>query len=460
MGRNTGLPDSDLSGNQEDSYNYFITSLNISAHPLLKKAGKRKLSYFSVLEYLVNSCVLDTEYANARLLQYRSLLAGEETVTSLRKNDSANAIRTIVDDFLKPWKRGNSSILLCDIALILLHKPRVKKACGMIAKFLGKRKQAKLNELFTALYDNRPIPRMFANVENLINQFRLNRDFSARPEMRILVTANVSTGKSTLINALVGKPVTKTSQEICTKNLCFIYNKPFEDYRFHLIAPPLNLDASYDDLFSAGKEANCVIASYFRVSGHPNARVCLIDTPGFNSAVFSAHRKITRKAIAEENYDKLICVLNADKIGTNETIRHLKYIHRKVPNEKVIFVLNKLDDFRNEEDSIPESIEGVKADLRKIGYKNPVICPFSAYFSLLLKRKRNDEELSDNERDVFNYVAKKFSRPEYDLSKYYNMVFEDGIQNNDELAKLDHISGLYGLENILYGGQENEKSVH
>ena len=446
-----------LSQNKNTQLNNFTTSLNLNIHPLIKIRGKIKLSYYTVLEYFINSNTFEIEYTNARLSQYRLFFIHEDATITITDETCTDAIKFVVDDSLKPWKRKYCFMLLCDIALIISQKPKVKKTCDMLMKYLNKRKQANLGELFDTLYDNRPISRIFEKVKNLIIQFRKNRDFTVKKEMRIMVTANMSAGKSTLINALVGKPITRTSQEACTKNLCFIYNKPFEDGYFHLIASPLNLDATKDDLLNTVNEEIRSIASYFRVLGdlEVRARVCLIDTPGVNFALDSSHKKLTRKALVEENYDKLILVLNANLLGTDDEIKYLKYIYKNVPGEKIIFVINKLDCFKIAEDSISTSIKDVETDLRKIGFVNPVICPFSAYFSFLLKMKQNNEKLSEDDQDVFDHYVKKFNKPEYDLSKYYNRTIDNISCNCNEFMKLSFISGLYDLENILYGGSKN-----
>jgi predicted GTPase len=429
----------------------FVTSLYISAHPLIRSRKKTKQLYFAALEYLVNLCASNIEYTKARLLQYHDLLVNTETAISRARRNINKTIKDVVDDFIKPWKRNRCLMLLCDIALIVTDKTAVKKALDIIAKYLSHRRQKRLKELFEILYNDKMIPSAFAVTKDMIKQFRANRNFASQKEIKVIVTATMSAGKSTLINAIVGKRVTRTSQEACTNNLCFLFNKPFEDNCIHLLASPLNLDAAYDDIITAEKEYVCNIASFFRASGHSKARVCLIDTPGVNSAINRNHGKLTHKAITEETYDKLIYVLNANMLGTDDEIKHLKYVFNNVPNEKVIFVLNKLDDFKKAEDSISESIEGVKRDLQKIGYKNPVICPLSAYFSLLLKMKQNNEELSENEQDVFDLYVKKFSRPEYDLSLYYDKNLADETRSDDKLIKMNLKSGLYGFENILYG---------
>ena len=146
----------------------------------------------------------------------------------------------------------------------------------------------------------------------------------------------------------------------------------------------------------------------------------------------------------------MIYVLNANKLGTEEEMAYLKWFVNNVDKDKVIFVLNKIDDFNVSEDNILESIEGVKKDLNLLGYDNPIICPFSAYFALLLKMKAFNEKLSDDEEDEYQLYVKKFSKPAYDLTKYYsNSTPEDG---DSELMIMSKRCGLYGIEKILFGG--------
>ena len=437
----------------EITKNGFVTSINTGTHPLAKARQKTRLLYFAALEYIVNSCEPDAEYVNARLSQYRDFLVGKEDVMHSTAVNRSDAVKILVDDFLKPWKRKYRYLLLCDVALIIPYKVdrvAVEKAYGMIAKFLSERKQEKVNELLKILYNDDAIPSVFANAENLITQFRENRNFAAQPEIRILVTATVSAGKSTLINAIIGKTVTKTAVGPCTDNLCFIHNKPFEDDRFHLQTTTQNLNATLEDLSSVGKDAACSIASYFRTLVHQKFRVCLIDTPGVNYALNLNHGKLSRKAIVERNYDKLLYVLDARRIGEDDEIKHLKYVYENVPNEKVIFVLNKLD---YADIPLSASIDFVKSDLQTIGFENPVICPLSAYFSLLLKKRKSNERLNENEQIIFDDYVRQFTKPEYDLSTYYdNPSVVDMNGSADKFWKMSFISGLFGLENILYGG--------
>ena len=443
--------------------NGFITSINTNTHPLVKARmmQKTRLLYFAALESIVCSCAPDTEYLNARLSQYRDFLVGEETAISLTDENSTDIIKMLVNDSFMPWKRKYRYLLLCDAALIIpdkVDRDAVEKAYDMIKKHLSAVKQKKLHDLLEILYNDDAIPPVFECAENLITQFRENRIFAAQKEIRIMVTATISTGKSTLINALIGKPVTKTAVDSCTTNLCFLYNKPFEDDRFHLSESSINMNAAPEDLANAGK---CSIASYFRTLVRPQFRICLIDTPGVNLAENQSSERVTlkaiketRKAIREKKYDKLIYVLSPPTGGKDER-DHLEYVYKNVPNEKIIFVLNQLDFENMKNDSITASINSAKSHLQNNGFNNPVIWPMSAKFSLWLKRTKSNEQLTKNEQELFNLNIKMFDKPEYDLSAHYDKAFVvDKPQRGDKLLDMCFVSGLYGLETILYGGTE------
>lgn len=69
-------------------------------------------------------------------------------------------------------------------------------------------------------------------------------------------------------------------------------------------------------------------------------------------------------------------------------------------------MLNKLDNFKSADDSIASSIEGVRNDLLHLGFEEPVICPLSAYFALLLKMKMYGEAMTEDEQDAYDYYVK------------------------------------------------------
>lgn len=424
--------------------NRFVSSLSLEQHPMKNMKPKIKEQYFYVLKYFLEQ--LDSgEYAKERLNQYKGvLILGEESQIG---TEIKSYIKAIVTCPFQPWKKKYRYWLLCDLALILLNAEKTEIAVKNLNIYLNQRHQNGMDQLLEILRipDSDMADMLFA--KSLIEQYWRNIAFCQKKEQRILVTANMSAGKSTLINALAGKKVARTSQEVCTGNNCFIYNKPYEDNQVALQISKLNLDAKEEELQEYGWQNSISMATNFRCSYKQAPRMCLIDTPGVNSSMSRQHRKIAREALTQEKYDILLCILNANKLGTEEELEHIKWISDNILKDKVIFVLNKLDDFRSE-DNIQASIEGVKKDLNAIGYENPIVCPISAYFAYLLKKKEYEDILTEDEEDEYLLYSKKFGKQEYDLSPYYGAKSKEDMQ----IDSLYKSCGIYYLEKILYGG--------
>ena len=316
-----------------------------------------------------------------------------------------------------------------------------------------------INEIKVSDYSDKNIAEYFINTNEAIQHFGLipilsiwnaNNRFFAKKETRVLITANMSAGKSTLINALIGKSIARTSQEVCTGNVCYIYSKPIEDGHIHLDTGFLNMNASAMDLTEFDWSKKIRIASYFRAFNVRVPRVCIIDTPGVNSAINRQHGMIAKNALQSEQYDKLIYVINGNKLGSDEEIKHLKWVADNISKEKILFVLNKLDDFKRVDDDIQISINHVYDDLRKLGFVEPIVYPISAYFGMLIKKKEFGEQLTEDEQDEYEYYKKKFNRPEYDLSRYGNNCSNE---TEREAIALSKRCGLYSLEEAIYGGR-------
>lgn len=444
--------DSVLEGLDQDNNmltNTITRAYSLKNHPMLRTKKKLRAKYYYTLQYLVTAHTDDRDYTDARLLQCRKVLLGTDALTLETKRKHNNVWRRIVSDFLKPWRRKYRSWLFCDLALILFNEQSIAKVQKQLLAHLNPKQTLEIKKISALLYDDTPIPCTYTFAESMITQFRSNRTFDSQTEKRYLVTANMSAGKSTLINAIIGKPMMATAQEACTANVCFLYNKPFEDNALHLLGPSLNLQATYQVLRQPEQINTRHIASYFRSWNQPAKRICLVDTPGVNSAVHRQHGRLTKTALMEEPCHYLIYVLNANRLGTEEELRYLQFVANTVSKDKIIFVLNKLDSFKQQEDSIEESIEAVRNDLMSLGYQKPLICPISAYFAFLIKMKYHREPLTEEENDEYELYAKKFSKPAYDLSRYYEQSsVPDTVAN--EMMELAIKCGLYGLEKILY----------
>lgn len=433
---------------------FFVESLDLREHPIKKAKKKIRTEHCLALTYLVKQVVGQTKEKKdilQRLEMYQKTLFPDIKIRNLNQYANLSEIYDCLGNSRKKrYRKKYRLMLICDVSLILQDNALITQVVMVIKHGLSTGEQKEIERVLMFLFNGIAAEQKYSIVEPLIKQYCLNKTFLLQHEYRIIVTANMSAGKSTLINALIGKNIAKTSQEACTGNICYLYNRAFEDGSVHLLAKKITMNATFDELHGYGWNEPIAIASYFAHSTPQIPRVCLIDTPGVNAALHKEHAELAHSALLYENYDIVLYVICPTNLGTDAEMKHLQWVAKKLRGKKIIFVLNKLDNYRECSDSIEDSIKKLKEDLVKLDFKNPVICPISAYFSYLIKLKMTGQIMSDDEVDEYTYMSKKFWRPSYDLSCYYNDI---KISDEEpEEIKLSKRAGLYGFEKIIYGG--------
>lgn len=256
---------------------------------------------------------------------------------------------------------------------------------------------------------------------------------------KIMVTATMSAGKSTLINAFVGKRIMMTQNESCTAIPWEITedlsaSEPYGMYKKMQIKFKAEMATT---LHNMKKSSISIFTPMYRISD--NTIWKLIDTPGVNSSIDFDHKRLTEINIEKMEYDVLLYVLNGSHIGTTDDEEHLRFIQRIVPSEKIIFVINKIDQFRQGQDSIRRSVEDLKKRLIDIGFENPVIQPVSARAGFLEKCELQKNELSEEEMDELDLYKRKFNRSEFNLATKYIAAADYPLYQ----------CGLYELEEII-----------
>ncbi|MDD3394474.1 MAG: dynamin family protein [Anaerotignum sp.] len=431
--------------------NTFVLANFIQNHPVLRERRTYINKYCSVLELYTLRYNGNDETAKASLLNYKKAFGCEnsDTVTeALIKSYSKNIVGNRFD--FKRFKLFTYRYcLLCDLFMINCfdNKDKAQKILAEIKMIFKERYHPKIDRLFALLYDEVGDAKEFDLVQHQVDCWQKNKRFLEKPEKKILITANMSAGKSTLINALIGKPINRTMNDTCTAKIHYIYEKAFEDHYTHEWDYEVNLNADKEILFEddkRNKEKFIWVATHFNLSSDHKSRLCIIDTPGVNSAANKDHGELTKQTILNEQYDLLVYVVNAENVGTEDDLRHLIFIKENVPQNKIIFVLNKLDRFKKSEDSISESIENLRRDLISRGFEYPTICPVSSYLAFLYKFEKSGAKLSNVETRILATLKIDFADDEfYDLSKYYSHI--NAIVADDLLMK----SGLFGLEQTI-----------
>ena len=195
-----------------------------------------------------------------------------------------------------------------------------------------------------------------------------NQDFPVN------VVATMSAGKSTLINALLGKKLMPSSQEACTATISEIQDNDKEMFEAQAFDKNGNLYATSNDLdLDTMKEWNSnEKISKIEIKGDipfvkaDDTRLILMDTPGPNNSRDEAHKETTMRALSESSKTLVLYILNATQLGVNDDNNLLNMVAEsmkvggKQSKDRFIFVVNKLDEFFNEDDNVESALDKVR----------------------------------------------------------------------------------------------------
>lgn len=397
----------------------FASTQILAFNPILKENIEVRIQYFLYLKKLIKLVKWDkTKYAKAQISFYRETLCKGSDIPFV---DKKNKIPVRMS-YLLPY----------DIALMTAFHPkviRVNKVTTIIdrivcdfdlpkdhARFLYYEFEAALGN--PAMWNQILESEIVREFNQYITLVKANVDFIQKSPYRILITATMSAGKSTLINTLTGKNVCRMQNMACTSKIHTIISKPFEDNVTSEYDYDISMNATKDDLFTNNEEnqsSKISVGTYFN-SALGGERIILLDSPGVNSSVNAEHREITYKMIHSKRYKLLIYVMNATQLSTNDEAFHLETVKSEIGNRKLVFVINKIDHLLSEDDNIWDVIENQRHFLIEKGFTNPVICPISTRAAYLVKKSKQ-ETLNRIERRELDAYIDKFEQ--YSMATYY-----------------------------------------
>lgn len=298
-------------------------------------------------------------------------------------------------------------------------------------------------------------------------------EIAKNSEAEVSVIATMSSGKSTLLNAILGKEILPSKNEACTATICRI--KDVDGLKnFRLRAETIDgkvisdwKEINSDDIKKYNEEGNKMGINLFLEGDVPGINsdemnLILIDTPGPNNSQNTEHKEATYKFIKDTKNNPLVLyVMNATQHGTNDDANLLSEISEIVKNngkqaeERFIFALNKIDCFDPEKESINTLIENSKEYLRRFGIENPKIFPISAEAAKLVRLRERGEELSRVQRGNLQSYEMNFlpedDYPGIDTIKYASIseVAKEKLYKEakeDKIKGLLHYSGITAIE--------------
>ncbi len=291
-----------------------------------------------------------------------------------------------------------------------------------------------------------------------------NIQFKKKEPAGIMVTATMSAGKSTFINALIGKYICLSQNMACTSKIHCIVNKAFEDGYSTEYDHDLVMTAGKEELFHNNElnPSDKIVVSTGFTGGLSKQRIIVNDSPGVNYSGDAEHKQITERLIKAKNYNLLIYVMNATQLATNDESDHLDYVKKTVGRIPVLFVINKIDTFNVEEEDIQGAIQRQIEMLKKKGFRDPIVCPVSSRAGYLAKQFKTGRLSKSEERELYNYVDKfdQMNLVDYYSRKFKKIKIEDAENEETQLIKT---SGLAYVEKIMIalyeGGSKNGAGI-
>lgn len=284
-------------------------------------------------------------------------------------------------------------------------------------------------------------------------------------EFKIVIVAPMSSGKSTLINAIIGQDLLPAVNQATTAVITEV--KDNDDFSQFLV----NAIDKYGNVVVKNEIASKKVISdlnYMKDQNDPKKKDALIhriqlegpipnlpsnmlntvfvDTPGGNNSQNLEHEEMMDEAINDENKSIILYVFNGAQLGTNDSNIILQKIANAMRNstngkqsrDRFLFVANRMDEFDVSEEPYEDVIEKtILPQLASNGITEPNLFLASAQTAKLIRMVNHGEELSETEEEDMEKLVKRFNRSTRILPKYASLrpgVKEKLIEDAEKYA--------------------------
>lgn len=267
-----------------------------------------------------------------------------------------------------------------------------------------------LQELFEYLQESCP----FEDLKT--EQIRENFNKAMGSEFEVSVIATMSSGKSTLINAMLGTQLMPSKNEACTATIAEIkdvdgmegFTAECRGRDGRAISGRVSRDLTSEEMavYNEDPEVSTIkIRGDIPFVSSKNMQLVLLDTPGPNNSRNEDHKERTFRIIKEKSMPMVLYVLNATQLATNDdqfllrTVASAMKVGGKQAKDRFIFAVNKIDQFDVEGgDSVDSALRNVRKYLQEQGIENPNIYPVTAEYAKVIRLEKNGAELSRKQR--------------------------------------------------------------
>ena len=306
--------------------------------------------------------------------------------------------------------------------------------------------------------------------KNIIHAFEKAKD----SKFEVDVVATMSSGKSTLINALLGQQLMPAANEATTATIVKIIDTDQDNFsavaydKSNQVVKKLDHVTLKDmqALNADTKVSTVEIKGKIPFVSSVGMRLVLVDTPGPNNSRDKSHEEMTYKMIADSDKTLVLYVMNGTQLGINDEKIFLDYVCQnmkeggKKARERFIFAVNKMDAFcpdpqEDGPDCITKALDNAKSGLEDREIYNPNIFPVCSLPALQKRAGMKDlraRALNDFKMLCENYDIMHFEK----YYKYNNLpqIVRNRLnscmsQANSDDVKLEMHTGIVSIEQAI-----------
>lgn len=296
-------------------------------------------------------------------------------------------------------------------------------------------------------------------------------DEALRAEFTINVVATMSSGKSSLINAILGVNLMPVANMATTATIVSIYASDKKHTNgFSGIAydknnkelmreKDLNIDVMRE--WNSNPSVSSIdIYGPIPCVDKVGMRLILVDTPGPNNSRDENHKALTYDMLAQSEKSLVLFVMNAEALQITDEKEFLDYVcdcmkkGGKQSRDRFIFTVNKLDSFKPKHtDNVVKALTMVKKGLDDLDIKEPNIFPVTALSALELRTKDEDSDTLF----AFGRKCEKYGE-NFHFEKYYNfnhlpipsrVRISELAKSENQNAELEVHTGVPSIEEAI-----------
>lgn len=266
-------------------------------------------------------------------------------------------------------------------------------------------------------------------------------------DFEIVVVAPMSSGKSTVINALLGQDLLPAINQATTAVLTRIRDEDGQkqflvsaiDYEGKLLVENEKATAKRIEELNSKKDPDDPqksVIQEIRIQGDipylssRGLHTVFVDTPGGNNNLNAEHERVMDEAIQDEDKSMVIFVFNTTQVSTNDNAKILKKIaeamkrsmNGKQSRDRFLFVANRMDDVDPDREPYKNMRSTILKELGKVEITEPNLYFVSALTAKLLRMQYAGAAMFRSDKNKLQYLSEIMSSKAYALFEFSSLT--------------------------------------